>query len=541
MSRAPAGGMAKAAPDATEAATPPPVLLPYQRAIVEAPEAVVVVEKGRRTGATWGVGALSAMTSAAARAHGGMDTLYIGPSQDMAREFIDAAAMWVRALMGFAAAIQDSDFEELIGDERRAIKAFRIDLPSGFTILALSSRPRSLRGRQGLVIIDEAAFHDHLFEILKAALALLVWGGRVILISTHDGVENAFNELCQDVREGRRPWGLIRIPFREAVVQGLYRRICLVQGRAWSQEAEDAWVADIYAQYGEGAAEELDCIPRRSAGAYLSREVIEACMLGPDEGGGHVARLTCPPGFDLRPMAERQAHVERWLDEAVRPALARLDPAARTAIGEDFGRTVDLTVIALGQERRDLTLDVGLVVELAQCPLAQQQQVLACLADAAPRLGAVHLDATGNGLGLAEWAAERWGQSRVTGVKISDGWYLDTAPRLKGRLEDRKILLPLDRDLRDDLRALRVVAGVPKVPRDARARGRHGDAAVALLMLAAAIRAETWEAGYETAAPVRRRVDDVGPGGDTDFDGDGGRGAAVTLGRSLGRSLGGSW
>lgn len=536
---------------ATAASGVPAVLLPYQAAIVEATQSVVIVEKGRRTGATWGVGALAAMTSAADKPSGGMDTLYMGTSQDMAREFIDAVAMWVRALYGVAAAVQDTEVEELLGDERRAIKAFRIDLPSGFEILALSARPRSLRGRQGLVVLDEAAFMDDLPETLKAALALLVWGGRVVVISTHNGAENPFAELVQDAREGRRPHRVIRIPFREAVTAGLYRRICLVRGTPWSQAAEDAWVADIYHQYGEGAAEELDCIPRRSGGAYLSRELIEACMTEPPggrppEGGPAVARLACPEGFDLRPLPEREAHVARWLDDQVAPALARLDPALRTSIGEDFGRSVDLTVLAVGQERRDLVLDVPLVVELARCPLAQQQQVLTAIVAAIARLGAIHMDATGNGLGLAEWAAERWGHSRVEGVKISDAWYLETAPRLKARLEDRLIRLPRDADIRDDLRAMRVVNGVPKIPRDARQRGRHGDAAVALLMLDAASRAETWEAGYETAQPLRRRVDD-GSGGGRGDDGsdDGGNDDDRNGGRrpaaSLGLALRGSW
>lgn len=66
-----------------------------------------------------------------------------------------------------------------------AIAAGRFTFASGFEIVALSSKPRGLRGRQGYVIIDEAAFHDDLPEVLKAAMALLMWGGKVLVISTH--------------------------------------------------------------------------------------------------------------------------------------------------------------------------------------------------------------------------------------------------------------------------------------------------------------------------------------------------------------------
>ena len=36
-------------------------------------------------------------------------------------------------------------------------------------------------------MIDEAAFHDDLPELLKAALAFTMWGGVVRVISTHNG------------------------------------------------------------------------------------------------------------------------------------------------------------------------------------------------------------------------------------------------------------------------------------------------------------------------------------------------------------------
>jgi len=124
------------------------VLLPYQQELVRAvaEHSVTVYEKSRRIGATWGVGAQAVLTAGAARDQRGMDG-EIG-------EFLF------------------SDQEDK-GMERH-IAAFRIKFASGFEILALASRPRSLRGRQGFVIIDEAAFHDDLQALLKAALALLI-------------------------------------------------------------------------------------------------------------------------------------------------------------------------------------------------------------------------------------------------------------------------------------------------------------------------------------------------------------------------------
>lgn len=60
-------------------------------------------------------------------------------------------------------------------------------------------------------MIDEAAFHESLEELLKAALALNMWGAGVRLISTHNGVDNPFNEYIQDAGEGRKDYSVHRI------------------------------------------------------------------------------------------------------------------------------------------------------------------------------------------------------------------------------------------------------------------------------------------------------------------------------------------
>lgn len=68
---------------------------------------------------------------------------------------------------------------------------------------------------------------------------------------------------------------------------------------------------------------------------------------------------------------------------------------------------------------------------------------------------------------------------------ISESWYRETMPKLKSRIEDKTVVLPKNADVLADLRSLRVVKGVARVPdvrgKDATGK-RHGDAAVALAM-----------------------------------------------------------
>lgn len=475
----------------------PDVLLSYQAQLLAATavEPLVVVEKSRRIGMTWGVAADAVLTSAARRSDNGMDTLYIGYNLDMAREFIDTCAMWAKAFLPASSEVEEFLFKDQGEDGAdKNINAFRIRFASGFEIVALTSKPRSLRGRQGYVIFDEAAFHDELGEMLKAAMALLMWGGKVLVISTHDGADNPFNELVQEVRAGRRKGKVIRVTFEEAVEAGLYERIALVTGKPATAEAKAAWIADIMAFYGEDADEELHCIPKAGTGTYMSTAAIEACMVL----DGPVARLTCPSGFELRPMPERTAFVAEFLANHVAPLLAQLDPERLCAFGEDFGRTSDLTVIDVGQELSDLTVTVPVTVELKNMPIEQQFQVLCFIVDALPRFLAGKMDATGNGLGLAERLQEKYGYDRIEAVKISQTWYLENGPRLKSHVDDQTLQLIRDTDNRDDLRAVKLVRGIPSIP-EARNKGRHGDGAVSKMMLLAALKADVEEFDYRGA------------------------------------------
>src|SRR3546814_7785776 len=78
--------------------------------------------------------------------------------------------MWARAFNQACTEIGEYLFLDKgeNGAADQHIQAFRIRFASGFEIVALSSRPRSLRGRQGYVILDEFAFHDDPEDLLKA-------------------------------------------------------------------------------------------------------------------------------------------------------------------------------------------------------------------------------------------------------------------------------------------------------------------------------------------------------------------------------------
>lgn len=530
----------EAMPTVIDAVGLPDVLLGYQKRVIallegtseRAAEAVLFVEKSRRIGLTWALAAYCVLRAGRARPAGGMDAMYISYSQEMTREFIDACGMWARAFGMAASAAGEFLFPDSDEEGDRSIKAFRIGMASGFEILALSSAPRSLRGKQGLVIIDEAAFVDSLEELLKAALAFLMWGGQVVVCSTHDGADNPFNRHVQDILSGRSRYAHLRIDFDDALRDGLYERIALVTGKPWSPEGEAGWRQSIIDFYGEGADEELFCVPSLSSGAWLPTPLIEARM----DAAAPVLRLDLPADYmHLHPLQQRSLMAP--FHERLEEALAELDPELLYAFGFDFARVADLSVgVLLALEKRLRRREV-LSVEMRNVPGAEQKAVVAQILEAVrQRLVGAAFDATGMGWTVAEDMGRRFGlredvegSGLVWPLKFTEEWYRLQMPPLKAAFEDGTISIAPDADHLEDLRAVKVVRGIPRVPplrTGEKGRRRHGDYAIALALAHWASTMRVVEYGYRAVATPGRhqraehrlldrpRHDDGGPARD---------------------------
>lgn len=506
----------RALPDTARENAPPPALMPYQQRWVADDAPLKVGEKSRRIGLTWAEASDDVLIAAAGD---GSNVFYISGTQDMGLEYIDACAMWARAYDMAASDIEDTIFHD--GD--REIQAYRILFPkSGHRIVALTSAPRNLRGKQGVIVIDEAAFHDNLAAMLKAAMAMLMWGDKVRILSTHNGADNPFAELIEEIRAGKRKGSVHRIAFRDAVDEGLYHRVCLRRGLEWSPEAELEWVDDTYNYYGDDADEELDVIPSASAGKYLALNLIEARM----SERTPVVRGRWPSEFAFEPEHVRNAEIDEWCDERLKPVLAGLNPLLNHSFGEDFARVGDLTSIPVLEEGRDLTQRCRLIVELAQCPFASQKQILFYLIDRLPRFRAGALDATGNGAYLAEAAAQKYGTTRIAQVVLNDKFYIEHMPRFRAAFEDGTIDdIPRDSDIRADLRAIEKINGVPKLGKartqsdDGPKQQRHGDAAIGLFLAHyAAMTLDPAPIEFQAAPTKQKRWDGVDNDRDDDRD-----------------------
>ena len=459
------------------------ILMRHQAEWLEDTSDLKIAEKGRRTGITFAEALDDTLIAAASRKAGGQNVFYIGDTKDKGREFIGYVAKFAKVVAKELGEIEEYVFTDQREDgSSKDITVYRITFNSGFRVEALSSNPANIRGLQGTVVIDEAAYHNDVREVIDAVNALLIWGGKVRVISTHNGRLNAFNELIREANAGKNPFNVHNIPFGQAVKNGLYKRVCLMKGEAWSQEKEDAWEAQIRGSYGARTAQmrqELDAIPSDMEGAALTRVQIERVM----QSGIPFLRWAAEDALKDAPEAERKRRVKEWCDTHLKPVLKTLNEDRKHFMGEDFARSGDVTDIVIAEETPLLVKETKLVLELRNMPFEVQRDVLFYLLDRVPNFTKGAMDKGGNGAYLAEVAAQRYG-SRIIEVSLSRSWYeIEMTPYIEA-FGDKDIVLPKHEDILSDHQALMYVDGIIRVPRDFRFKGsdgfnRHGDSAVA--------------------------------------------------------------
>jgi phage FluMu gp28-like protein len=446
----------------------PEILLPYQKRWLEDKSPLRIWEKSRRIGASW-VLALEAVLDGAGQ--GGRSTYYLSYNKDMTRQFIKDASYWAKALQIAAEYFE----EELIDENSKTVTVFRITLVSGSEIAALPSTEYALRSKQGNVILDEAAFTAEFEGIKKAALALLIWGGKFSILSTHNGDDSPFCLFLNRIKSGDEPdWSAHRTTFSRAIEEGLYKKICEKNKKAWNTQREAQFIAHIRRIYRENMEEELDCVPVRSGSRYFPRFLLEACA----DADIEILRKDFEDSFLRESKKERERKVEKWFTRNVLPVIGKIENPV--FIGEDFARSGDLTVLWLTGLVEAKYPRTAALIELRNWPFDQQWQLWELLIPALPRFGGAALDARGNGQMIAEKAQTEW-PARAVPVMLTRAWYGEWFPKLKSRIEDREWTVPPDDYIYGDFGAVRMKAGFPLVD-DAtkmeKAR-RHGDAAVA--------------------------------------------------------------
>jgi phage FluMu gp28-like protein len=323
---------------------------------------------------------------------------------------------------------EDLKFEAMRGEVRLTL--------AGQTgrILVLAANPRTARGFSGDLILDEFAFHEDSRAIWEAAEPIISSNPAFLcrIASTGNGRRNMFYQL---IAEGRVPCNRVRRS--DAWAAGEIKIYSAINGKEITPGEARAQASDKRA-YDQN----YECLFNDENTALLTHELISAAeregapIDNGDWGADTLARLRAegPPLY----------------------------------AGMDVGRSRDFSVLTiLAKDGQSLRTAAMLRMDGLRLPDQQRRLDAIC---ALPRFRRAEIDMTGLGLGLVEYAQERHGGWKIGGVNFASTEPLSTRLRADGRaaatarvteimatellaaFEDRRIEIPADPLLHDDLR-----------------------------------------------------------------------------------------
>jgi len=318
-------------------------------------------------------------------------------------------------------------------------------------IKVLAANPRTARGFSGDLILDEFAFHENSHAIWEAAEPILSANKEFLcrIASTGNGRHNLFYRMAHGTLQSAND-GTV---FQSAAGFSVSR---LTRSEAYKLGVE---IFDPNTR--------ASITPEQARAKALDKRAYDQnyeCKFE-DEN-------TCLLTHELIQVAERH-QLSIPIDEQVWSArsLARLASAeGQLFLGGDIGRHRDLTVFAVVEQAGSLRRVIAML-RLSGLRLPEQQRQLEPILGL-PKFGRACLDMTGLGLGLVEYAQERWGSYKVQGVNFSSTEPIGDRIRFEGRrhetarvteimatdllamFEDRTISIEveLDADAREDLR-----------------------------------------------------------------------------------------
>ena len=324
-------------------------------------------------------------------------------------------------------------------------------------ILILAASPRTARGFSGDLILDEFAFHQHDSQIYEAAEPIISSTPefQVRIASTHNTLGCLFNRM---IRDGNYP--LTSITFSEAWEMGR-GNMEVIQSFRERWMALDPANCERWWQQTGGKPQPQDrrsCISIKrmgpdGSGIEITPEEREAEAIDkatyrknyenePNDGTNNpilswdvIRRCATAPSFE----PDRNAWDEGTL-ERIRRTMGEV------LVGQDFARQGDLSVVSLmlvGDRIRHIAR-----LEMRDVSSPEQRRQMERLIKAlGQRCIRVCIDMTGNGTGLAEELADRYG-SLILPVHFGRSVELDEALRLDG---DKRGTMPIPERMAIDL------------------------------------------------------------------------------------------
>lgn len=322
--------------------------------------------------------------------HPGAEWLVMSAGQRQADEWMLKASRLSRAI-----ALEMAGTDEAV---RVEVSASEIRFSNGARILSVPANPDTARGYSANLVLDEFAIHEQDREIWAAVFPTvtneLSGQKKIRVVSTPKGRGNKFAELWE---EGGAQWSRHKVTLDDAIAAGLrVDKAALRDGVA----DEDIWRQEYFCEFLANDT------------TYFPLDLIRNCE-----------RIPAPEA----------------------------PPDAPRFLGVDIGRAHDLTAIAelaaVGEELRLVDLET-----IERAPFAEQRELLWSRLSR-PAVRGVAIDATGIGAQLAEETRAKFG-SRVEPVQFTNATKNDLFQGLHRVMEEARLVLPADRELREDINAM---------------------------------------------------------------------------------------
>lgn len=406
-------GNAKNIPD-----NPKALFLPFQEKWIKDNSRLKLQEKSRQIGASWSTGYKASERTSIAGTR--WDQWVSSRDEIQARLFLEDCKMWAK-LLNVAA----NDIGEVVVDKEKRISALVLEFANGRRIHSMSSNPDAQAGKRGGRILDEFALHPDPRKLWSIAYPGITWGGNMEIISTHRGSRNFFNELILEVKEKGNPKNisLHTVTLQNALDQGFLFK--LQQALPKDHEVQELDEAGYFDYIRAGAADEESFLQE-----YM-------CIPGDDD----VAFLE----YDLIAQCEYTA-LDKWEVDIEQ----KKRQGSRFYAGIDIGRKNDLTVMWIMEELGDVLCTRKVLALKNMRKSDQEKQLWPLMA----HMDRTSIDATGLGIGWADDAQDKFGKYRVEAVTFTAQMKEELAYPVRGKMEDKKLRLPYDKEIRADLRAV---------------------------------------------------------------------------------------
>lgn len=386
-----------------------------------------LAQKGRQEGFTW-TEAHDDVLDAAVSDGSGMNVHFSGYNEGSAKAYIQDCLEWSQVYQ-----LGARDMGEEIFDRDTGATARSIEFTSGFRCFGMTSAPNAYRGKRGKSVLDELAFHKDPEAMYAAAMPATTWGFPLVIMSTHNGVDNLFYRLANDLE---KPFSRHKVTLVDAVNDGLADKIAQ---RHLTVAERQKFIDDIKAlcESDEMFMQEYMCVAQGGSEAWITWEMITRMQ---DDAAGRPENYSGGPCY----------------------------------VGMDIARRRDLSVIWVN-ERVAASRWTREIVRMQNASFADQEAELDRVVDEySPRR--ICMDQTGMGEQMVERAKKRFGERMIGGVLMTAKAKLDLATAVKRAAQDATLRIPNDQPLAKALRAVKQIPTASDTPRFDATRSAHGHA-----------------------------------------------------------------